>query len=239
MIFDIDNFFEIEKFSHKKIFENIKNLWTPLEVLKDYLKETCSKGKKNNIQIPPTCYIENPDLVFIGENTSIEPYVYIKGPCIIGENSQIRQGAYIRENVITGKNSVIGHATEIKNSILLDDTSAAHFAYIGDSIIGNRVNIGAGVKLANFRLDKNLISFYFNLKKIKTNLFKLGSIIGDDSQIGCNTVLNPATFLEKNTICMPSINTGGHISKNTVIKNTASIAIKKTTTRVLKNEFTS
>ncbi|NGX41248.1 MAG: Bifunctional protein GlmU, partial [Candidatus Anoxychlamydiales bacterium] len=135
MIFDIDNFFEIEKFSHKRIFENIKHLWTPLEVLKAYLKNIFLNGNNKNIQIPSTCYIENPELVFIGENTLIEPYVYIKGPCIIGANSEIRQGAYIRENVITGKNCIIGHATEIKNSILLVDVSAAHFAYIGDSII--------------------------------------------------------------------------------------------------------
>ncbi|NGX32445.1 MAG: Bifunctional protein GlmU [Candidatus Anoxychlamydiales bacterium] len=239
MIFDIDNFFEIEEFSHKRIFENIKHLWTPLEVLKDYLKNIFLNGKNKNIQIPSTCYIENPDLVFIGENTLIEPYVYIKGPCIIGANSEIRQGAYIRENVITGKNCIIGHATEIKNSILLDDVSAAHFAYIGDSIIGNRVNIGAGVKLANFRLDKKLISFYLNSEKIKTNLSKLGSIIGDDTQIGCNTVLNPGTFLEKNIKCMPALNIGGHIPRNTIIKNASSVAIKKITTRVLKNELTS
>ncbi|NGX51851.1 MAG: Bifunctional protein GlmU [Candidatus Anoxychlamydiales bacterium] len=239
MILDIENFFELESFFHKKIFDNFQHLWTPLEILKAYLKNALLNCKNKNIQIPSTCYIENPDLVFIGENTLIEPYVYIKGPCIIGENSQIRQGAYIRENVITGKNTIIGHATEIKNSILLDDVSAAHFAYIGDSIIGNRVNIGAGVKLANFRLDKKLISFYLNSEKIKTNLNKLGSIIGDDTQIGCNTVLNPATFLEKNIKCMPSLNIGGHISKNTIIKNESSFSVKKITTRVLKNELTS
>ncbi|HEU64727.1 MAG: Bifunctional protein GlmU [Candidatus Anoxychlamydiales bacterium] len=239
MIFDINNFFEIKSFLHKIIFENFQQIWTPLEKLSNYLETANLKSNRRNIQIPSTCYIENPDLVFIGENTSIEPYVYIKGPCIIGANSEIRHGAYIRENVITGKNCIIGHATEIKNSILLDDVSAAHFAYIGDSIIGNRVNIGAGVKLANFRLDKNEICFYLNSEKIKTNLDKLGSIIGDDTQIGCNTVLNPGTFLEKNIKCMPSLNIGGYITKNSIIKNASSVAIKKSNSRVLKNEFTS
>ncbi|NGX34361.1 MAG: Bifunctional protein GlmU [Candidatus Anoxychlamydiales bacterium] len=231
MIFDINNFFEIESFLFKELFENINEIWTPLENLNSYLKKENLKNKIKNkkFQIPKTCYIENPDLVFIGENTLIEPYVHIKGPCVIGKNSQIRHGAYIRGNVITGTNCIIGHSTEIKNSILLDNVSAAHFAYIGDSILGNRVNIGAGVKLANFRLDKNQISFYLNLKKIKTNLLKLGSIIGDDTQIGCNTVLNPATFLEKNIKCNPSLNIGGHITKDSVIKNKTSFTEKKLT----------
>lgn len=239
MLLDINNFFEIKDFEYKDLFENINEIWSCLENLSSYFKISNLKNKRSNSQIPSTCYIENPDLVFIGENTSIEPYVYIKGPCIIGKNSQIRHGAYIRENVITGKNCIIGHSTEIKNSLLLDDVSAAHFAYIGDSILGNRVNIGAGVKLANFRLDKKNISFYLNLKKIKTNLKKLGAIVGDDSQIGCNTVLNPATFLEKNIKCMPSLNIGGHISKNTIIKSQNFSKIKKINIRDIKDELAS
>lgn len=231
MIFDINNFFEINNFLYKDLFENINEIWSPIDNLNSYLKNKI-KNQNKNIQIPSNCFIENPSQVIIGENTLIESYVYIKGPCIIGKNSQIRHGAYIRENVITGKNCIIGHSTEIKNSILLDDVSAAHFAYIGDSILGNRVNIGAGVKLANFRLDKNQIFFYLNLKKIKTNLLKLGSIIGDDTQIGCNTVLNPGAFLEKNTICMPSLNIGGHITKDSVIKNKPSFQDKKLTQNV-------
>ncbi len=228
MIFDINNFFDLSFFSHKNLFKNVLKIWSPLKNLNTYLKMIFLKGNSldKSIRIPSTCYIENPPLVSIGENTIIEPYVYIKGPCIIGKNSEIRQGAYIRENVITGKNCIIGHSTEIKNSILLDDVSASHFAYIGDSIVGNRVNIGAGVKFANFRLDKNQISFYVKSKKINTNLDKLGAIVGDDTQIGCNTVLNPATFLEKNIKCMPSLNIGGYIEKNSVVKSKDSFFIK-------------
>ncbi|NGX64079.1 MAG: Bifunctional protein GlmU [Candidatus Anoxychlamydiales bacterium] len=233
--FELNDFFEFFTFSHKKIFFVIKNIWDALSNIEKYLEKF--KFKKSDIKIPANCFIDNPDKVFIGKNTTIEPNTYIKGPCIIGENCQIRANAYIRENVITGNGCIIGHATEIKNSILLNDASAAHFAYIGDSIIGNRVNIGAGVKLANFRLDKKNIRFYMDGKKIDTNLNKLGSIIADDCQIGCNSVLNPATFLKKNVKCLPSLNIGGYFLKNSLITKSTPFINKKSRLKDIKNEL--
>ena len=210
------DFFELEKFSHKRIFNNIENMWDVFRNLEKYLQE--AKLNKIECNIPKNCYLENLENISIGKNTIIEPFTYIKGPCIIGENCQIRHGAYIRGSVITGNNCIIGHCSEVKNSIFLDNVHAAHFAYIGDSILGNNVNLGAGVKLANFRLDKNLISFYKNAQKIYTNLQKLGSFIGDDSQIGCNCVLNPATFLEKEVFCHANLNICGWIFQKSIIK---------------------
>jgi len=233
--FELNDFFELFTFSHKKIFFEIKNIWDALSNIEPYLEKF--KFKKNDIKLPKTCFVDNPNQVFIGRNTIIEPNSYIKGPCIIGENCQIRANAYIRENVITGNGCIIGHATEIKNSILLDNASAAHFAYIGDSIIGNGANIGAGVKLANFRLDKKNISFYINRKKVDTNLNKLGSIIADNCQIGCNSVLNPATFLEKNVKCLPSLNIGGYFLKNSLITKSTPYINKKSRLKDIKNEL--
>jgi UDP-N-acetylglucosamine diphosphorylase / glucose-1-phosphate thymidylyltransferase / UDP-N-acetylgalactosamine diphosphorylase / glucosamine-1-phosphate N-acetyltransferase / galactosamine-1-phosphate N-acetyltransferase len=231
---EIKHFFCIEKFSHKDIFLNTNYFWQSIVNIKDYIQK---KSLKNIItKFPAKCHLENEDSIFIGEGTLIEPYSYIKGPCIIGANSQIRQGAYIRGNVITGDDCIIGHCTEIKNSILLNRVKASHFAYIGDSIIGNDVNLGAGVKLANFRLDQNEVSFFFEGQKIKTGLSKFGAIIGDGSQIGCNTVLNPATFFEKNVVCFANLNIGGFIEKNSIIKPGQKAIIKKSTIGV-KNEF--
>lgn len=221
---DINNFFDIENFSQKDIFKNIDELWIALLNIENYLKKRTLFERRS--KVPSNCHIENPELVFIGENTIIEPYTYIKGPCFIGKNCQIRHSAYLRGNVITGDNCIIGHSTEIKNSILLNNVNAAHFAYIGDSIIGNNVNLGAGVKCANFRLDKKKISFYLDGKKINTNLEKLGAIIGDNTQIGCNSVLNPASFLEKNVKCLPNTTISGWVFKNSKIFKSNKTSLK-------------
>jgi NDP-sugar pyrophosphorylase family protein len=105
--------------------------------------------------------------------------------------------------VVVGDRCVIGHATEVKSSIFLDGAHAAHFAYVGDSIIGNRVNLGAGVKCANLRFDGKEVRVHYKERALETKRRKLGSIIADDVQVGCNAVLNPGTILGKSTHCLP------------------------------------
>lgn len=215
-LFKYNSFFEIEDYEQASFFNENENVWNLLSKITSFFENKFFNNSKK--QIPKNCFLENSEKIFIGVNTVIEPNTYIKGPCYIGNNCQIRQGAYVRGNVITGDNCIIGHCTEIKNSILLDNVSASHFAYIGDSILGNNVNLGAGVRCANYRLDKKEISFYFQNKKINTGLKKMGAIIGDNSQIGCNVVLNPATFFGKNVICYACVNIGGFIVKDSIIK---------------------
>jgi NDP-sugar pyrophosphorylase family protein len=119
----------------------------------------------------------------------------IEGPAIVGEGAVIRPGAYLRGCVLIGDRVVIGHGSEIKNSILLEDSTAAHFAYVGDSVVGRGVLIGAGTKLANARLDEGQVSLAAPAGRIRTGLERLGSIVGDRARIGCNCVLNPGSVL--------------------------------------------
>jgi UDP-N-acetylglucosamine diphosphorylase / glucose-1-phosphate thymidylyltransferase / UDP-N-acetylgalactosamine diphosphorylase / glucosamine-1-phosphate N-acetyltransferase / galactosamine-1-phosphate N-acetyltransferase len=224
--FFFDIFFDLNHFSHKKIFKDQAPVWWALSCLPDYFKT--KKLGRIYPKIPDGVFLINPEEISIGKGTEIESGAFIKGPCIIGENCQIRQSAYIRGGVITGDCCVIGHATEIKNSILLSYVSAAHFAYIGDSILGNNVNLGAGVKCANFRLDKQEISFSLGGKRVNTGLNKFGAVVGDNVQIGCNTVLNPATFLGKDSICYPSLNISGYIKERSVIKSSSTLIINNT-----------
>jgi NDP-sugar pyrophosphorylase family protein len=142
--------------------------------------------------------------IYIGRGTVVEPGAYIKGPTIIGNNCEIRHGAYIRGNVLVGNRCVIGHTTEVKNSCFLDQSKAGHFAYIGDSILGNRVNLGAGTKLANLNIGGIPIQIILNQKKINTGLKKFGAILGDEVEIGCNAVTNPGTMLGKGSIVYPN-----------------------------------
>jgi UDP-N-acetylglucosamine diphosphorylase / glucose-1-phosphate thymidylyltransferase / UDP-N-acetylgalactosamine diphosphorylase / glucosamine-1-phosphate N-acetyltransferase / galactosamine-1-phosphate N-acetyltransferase len=215
-VLDYKKLLDITAFAHKDLFVIKQYCWEPLQNLQSYLTQY-SLGNIES-EIPPNCFIENRNLVSIGKNCKIEPFSYIKGPCIIGDNCEIRHSCYIRENVVVGNGVVIGHSTEIKNSILLNNAKAAHFAYIGDSILGNNVNIGAGVKCANFKLKRSSIVLYIDGKAIDTGLMKLGSIIGDNSQIGCNSVANPGTIIGKNCICYPNIVIKGFISENSYVK---------------------
>jgi UDP-N-acetylglucosamine diphosphorylase / glucose-1-phosphate thymidylyltransferase / UDP-N-acetylgalactosamine diphosphorylase / glucosamine-1-phosphate N-acetyltransferase / galactosamine-1-phosphate N-acetyltransferase len=233
--FQANFFFDLERYENIELFNKNENIWNSLLNIKFFFEKKVFKAEKK--KLPTNCFLENPEKIFIGENTIIEPNTYIKGPCFIGKNCQIRHGAYIRGNVITGDGCIIGHGTEIKNSILLNNVRASHFVYIGDSILGNDVNIGANATLANYRLDREEVSFSFQNNKINTGLKKFGSVIGDNTQIGCNTVLNPATFLGKNVICYACLNIGGYVFSNSIIKQAAKPLVKQLKSRDFKNEL--
>ena len=152
--------------------------------------------------------------IFIGRGTQLEPSAIIKGPAIIGESCEIRQGAYIRGNALIGNHSVVGHATELKNSILMEHTEAGHFNYIGDSIIGSHVNLGAGSKLANLQLrsaDEKLknyikpIQIPLDSENLDTGMEKLGAVIGDNVELGCNAIVCPGTMIGKKVWVYPGL----------------------------------
>lgn len=140
----------------------------------------------------------------IGKGVLIEPGAFIKSPTIIGDQTEVRHGAYIRGNCLIGRNCVVGHVTEVKHTIFLDGAKAGHFAYLGDSILGNGVNLGAGTKLANLRFIKGDISIAVPGSTVKTGLRKLGAILGDSVQTGCNSVTNPGTLLGRKSMVIPN-----------------------------------
>ncbi len=205
----MERFFDLRSFEHKDLFENCKHPWDALKNIKKYL-ESRELGMILG-EISPQAYLINPESISIGKGTKVEPGAYIEGPCIIGENCEIRHGAYIRPGVITGNSCVIGHATEVKHSIFLNGAKAAHFNYVGDSILGDGVNLGAGAKLANFRLDGKEVIIYLNNERIASGLKKLGAIIGDRANLGCNCVTNPGTIIGKLASCFPCTSIKGHI----------------------------
>lgn len=221
--FHYSNFFDISSFAHADLFEKFMYVWETLPAISLFLKE--AKLGVFEIDYPAGAYIINPEKISVGKGTVIEPGAYIKGPCIIGERCTIRHGAYIRGNFISGNDCVIGHDTEIKNSIMLNGAHAAHFAYLGDTILGNKVNLGAGTKCANLRLDCGEISVHLEGKKYKTNLKKFGAIIGDGTQLGCNSVTNPGTLIGKSVQGYPCINFGGFIPSCHIIKPSAGVLI--------------
>lgn len=222
--FSPDRFFDLSNFKHAALFDKCVFVWEALSRIAPYLKDHAGVIE---VTVPKEAHLVNRESISIGKGTVVEPGAYICGPCIIGENCQVRHGAYIRGNFICGDRCVIGHDTEIKNAIFINDTHAAHFAYVGDSILGNRVNLGAGTKCANLRLDNGQIKVHLDGTVYPTGLRKLGAIFGDDAQTGCNSVTNPGTFFGKKATCYPCVNFGGVLAAEHLAKSAAAITIQK------------
>lgn len=226
-----ENFFDLEGFEFKAVFDGCEYVWDALKNVGRFTLEYITSIDGNS-QIRGTvmdgAYIEDRDTVVIGEGTFVEPGAYIIGPAIIGKNCQIRNGAYIRGDVIVGNNCIVGHASELKNCIMLDTAQCPHFAYVGDSILGRRVNLGAGTKLSNvpvlsFKDEKTgkrpTIKITVNGKQYDTGLPKFGAVIGDGCQTGCNTVTNPGCLIGPNTLIYPNVSLKkGYYPGNRIIK---------------------
>ncbi len=140
----------------------------------------------------------------IGEGALVEGGALIKSPAIIGDYTEIRQGAYLRGYCLTGRRCVVGHTTEVKHSIFLNDAKAGHFAYLGDSILGQDANLGAGTKFANLKFLGGTVSIRTEDGTVDTGRRKFGAILGDHAQTGCNSVTNPGTVIGQGGILMPN-----------------------------------
>lgn len=223
--FKAEEFFDLSSFAHRELFTGCEDVWQALGKIEGYLGSL--KLGRIAGEVSPLAVLVNPESIQIGEGTVVEAGAYIKGPAVIGKNCQIRQGAYIRGDVIVGDNCVVGHTTEFKSVVLMNHSNAAHFAYVGDSIIGNHVNLGAGVKCANLRLDGKPICIHYQGKSIDTGRRKFGAIIGDYVQIGCNTVLNPGVLVGKHVEAYPGLVFGGVIEENCIVRAESKITIQK------------
>ena len=186
----INELFNLELSPLKEFFNRYIYPYEVLPNIHDFIIEYGNKLSSD--------YIKK-DNTWIHKSVSIDSGVEIIGPAIIMEGVRLKHNAYIRENVIIGPNSVVGNSCEIKNSILISNCEVPHFNYVGDSILGNKAHLGAGVILANLRLDKNNII----MDKQETNLRKIGAFIGDNTQIGCNSVICPGTIILPNKIIYP------------------------------------
>jgi bifunctional N-acetylglucosamine-1-phosphate-uridyltransferase/glucosamine-1-phosphate-acetyltransferase GlmU-like protein len=257
-----ENFFDLDEFEHKAVFEQVEYVWQALANLKRYLNERLTsnvqglsggllakthvlyKGEliDEGFAIEPgdatkggvAVYREGrklagaavlyagsfifDDRVHIGKGSVVEPGALIKGPAIIGDYTEVRQGAYVRGHCLVGDRCVVGHTTEMKSSIMLNKAKAGHFAYIGDSILGTDANLGAGTKLANLKIIDREVELRIQKKVYPTGLRKLGAIIGDATELGCNTVTSPGTLLGKGCLVYPCASVpAGFYSSGSVI----------------------
>lgn len=202
-----NQFFNLESSSLRSFFDEKKPVW-------DFLKQLETFIMRHDLgfvhtQISSTVELINPRQILIGKNCKISPFTVIEGPCVIQDHVEIGPHAYIRKGCYIDRHAKIGHSSEIKGSILLPHSKAPHFNYVGDSILGSFVNLGAGVVLANYKLNKTPVNIKCNHTTFSTDLMKLGAIIGDHSFLGCNSVTSPGTFLKKGFQCFPCSNIYG------------------------------
>lgn len=214
-MFKPSDLFDLAQTGHAALFDGCEFAWQALKNIKPHLARSARSDLRN--QCLGRAWIgEN---VFIGEGTVVEDGVMIKGPAIIGRNCQIRHNAYLREDVIVGDGCVIGNSCEFKNAFLFNNVQVPHFSYVGDSILGYKAHLGAGVKISNLKLTPGNIALEWEGKVIDTGLRKFGAMIGDHAEVGCNAVLNPGTVIGRHSLVYPNTNwrgilPPGHIAKN-------------------------
>jgi len=215
MMFAPDDLFALGDFEHRALFDGLEFAWEALPRIESYIKSAIRPGIHGRIMANVTMIGD----VSIGEGTVVEPGVFINGPTIIGKNCEVRQNAYIRGSVLVGDRCVVGHSTEVKNSVFLNASHAPHFNYVGDSILGNEANLGAGTKLSNFKItvDKT-VKIKVGERIFDTGLIKFGAILGDSVQTGCNSVLNPGTVVGKRSQIYACSHVRGFIPPDTIVK---------------------
>ena len=192
-LFTYPNFFD-------ELFKNDYD--TILDIIGDYILSMGQNLGSDYYKLP------NKD-VWIHNTSKVDNNVNIIGPCIVMENVTIENNAVIRPNVIVGPNSHIGNSSEIKNSILLDTVTLPHFNYVGDSILGSHVHLGAGAIISNYRLDHH---------NVNERRKKIGAYIGDYVEVGCNSVICPGTIINKNVTVYPLVMVRGNIKENSIVK---------------------
>ncbi len=165
--------------------------------------------------------------VWIAKSATIYPNNYIQGPTIIGPDSEVRPGAFIRGNALVGENCVVGNSTELKNVILFNYVQVPHYNYVGDSILGYKSHMGAGSITSNVKSDKTLVTIRFGNERIPTKRKKMGAILGDFVEVGCNSVLNPGTIVGKNSSIYPLSMVRGVVPANMIYKKQGEVAEKR------------
>ena len=171
-------------------------------------------------------YTQVSEGVWVHKTAKIFPTAYLGAPCIIGANTEVRHCAFVRGSALVGENCVVGNSVELKNVILFDNVQTPHYNYVGDSILGYRSHMGAGSITSNVKSDKTLVVIHGD-ENVETGQKKVGALLGDFVEVGCNSVLNPGTVIGRNSSVYPTSNVRGVVPANSIYKTGGVIAAKK------------
>ena len=201
------------------LLERTEYPWEALGGIKQFIIEIAQT-------LPADEYEEVSEHVWIARDAKIYPNNYIAGPCIIGHETEVRPGAFVRGSALVGSHCVVGNSTELKNVILFDNVQVPHYNYVGDSILGYRSHMGAGSITSNVKSDKKLIVVRCGEERIETGLKKMGAMLGDGVEVGCNSVLNPGTVIGRNSNVYPTSCVRGTVPANCIWKNNGNVIEK-------------
>lgn len=204
----------------EKYLKAFKYPWQALPGLKDFIISLGETLKKSD-------YREVLPKVWVHKSAKVYSSAHLGAPCIIGEETEVRHCAFIRGSALIGRGCVVGNSTELKNVILFDGVQAPHFNYAGDSILGHKAHLGAGAITSNVKSDKSPVTIKAEGRTIDTGLKKLGAMVGDFVEVGCNSVLNPGTVIGKNTNIYPLSSVRGVIPESSIFKGGGNITVKK------------
>ena len=216
-----EELFDLGQTEHASLFDSLGQAWEVLPHIGDYLRDTLRAAQLG--QAHGQAVIEGD--VFVGEGTVIEAGALIRGPVWIGRNCHIGHGATLRGNVIVGDGCIVGLATELKNAVLFNGCDVPHFNYVGDSVLGHRVHLGAGVMLSNYRLIRGNVNVHLASGQVDSGLAKFGALIGDRTEIGCNSVLNPGPIIGRDCVLYPNVTFTGVLPARRLVKNKSELAV--------------
>ena len=208
--------------THTKAADYLKQFtypWEALEGIKNLILEIGATLSEEEYDHPK-------EDVWIARDAVIYPNNYIAGPCIIGHKTEVRPGAFVRGSALVGDNCVVGNSTELKNVILFDNVQVPHYNYVGDSILGYKAHMGAGSITSNVKSDKQLVVIKNEGELLETGRKKVGALVGDEVEVGCNSVLNPGTVIGRNSNVYPVSCVRGVIPENSIYKEAKKIVLK-------------
>ena len=207
----ITNLYNLDETIAKEYLLQFTYPWEALAGISDFIKEI-------GPTLDPEIYEKRGEDIWVAKNAKVAPTACLNGPLIIDEEAEVRHCAFVRGNAIVGKGAVVGNSTELKNVVLFNKVQVPHYNYVGDSVLGFKSHMGAGSITSNVKSDKTLVVVKNGEEKIETGLKKMGAMLGDHVEVGCNSVLNPGTVIGRNsnvypTSCVRGVIPAGHIFK--------------------------
>ncbi len=217
----ISNMYTLSETIAAGLFEGAEYPWEVLPKIHDFILEL---GKT----LPADKFEKRGEDIWIAKSATIAPTACLNGPLIVDEEAEIRHCAFVRGNAIVGKGAVVGNSTELKNVVLFNKVQVPHYNYVGDSVLGFKSHMGAGSITSNVKSDKTLVVVKSADEKIETGLKKMGAMLADHVEVGCNSVLNPGTVIGRNSNIYPTSCVRGCIPANSIYKNEKEIVEKAT-----------
>lgn len=194
--------------------------WEALDGIGAFIRELGAR-------LPDSEYEQREKEVWVARDAKIAPTASLFGPCIVGKEAEIRPGAFIRGSVLIGAGAVVGNSTELKNCILFDGVQVPHYNYVGDSILGYRAHMGAGAITSNVKSDKTPVTVAVASERLETGRKKMGAMLGDFVEVGCNSVLNPGTVIGANSTVYPLSSVRGFVPADCIYKSKDQIVKKR------------